>query len=374
MLANVVLPVSLLAIVMVGCSTSRVPNGPVDHGHERLEVPVEVQDELSRSDGDIADMDSVVEVPADPPNGGGSLPEAVASQGPAMAPEQERDALLDRSRRMLQGVTTWAASGINSWFGDIPFEDGGRVWNGRFALRTLWRQDDGFDFNVRFSARLDLPNLRDNSYLFFGRENERDLISDQPQPFTRQQQLISENRRDDSTFFVGLGKSIYDAVDFRIGIRGGYKVFTHVRYSHGWELSEQDDINFRQTFFWAASEGFGSTTSLDYEHMFDPTYAFKWLNSTTISEDTNDFEWSSSVGLHKAFGDRRLLSSEILISGETGSSVTVGEYGVRFKWQQPFLRDWLIGELILGHFWPRDDGEEERDRSWALGTGVTMQF
>lgn len=366
MLGNVVLPAVLLSFAMLGCSTTPAQNQSAEHPHERLEVSLEADDSESRTEGDIAQMVTVEDQAADTHVEGGSVP--------AGATAAERESFLDYSRRVVQGVTTWAASGINSWFGDIPFEDGGRVWNGRFALRTLWRQDDGFDFNVRFSARLDLPNLRDNSYLFFGRENERDLIRDQPQTFTRQQQLISEDRRDDSSFFFGLGKSLYDAVDFRLGIRGGYKVFTHVRYSHGWELSEQDDINFRQTFFWAVNEGFGSTTSLNYEHAFDPSLAFKWLNSTTISEDTNDFEWSSSVGLHKAFGDRRLLSSEILINGETGSSVTVGEYGVRFKWQQPFLRDWLIGELILGHFWPQDDGEEERDRSWALGTGMTMQF
>lgn len=362
---KVVLPAAVLAFVMVGCSTAPAPNQALGQANESGVVAVTPDTGPVSTTGTGAPA-APAEAPADAKRAADAL------QGDREAVSEE--SFLDYSRRMVQGVTIWAASGINSWFGDIPFEEGGRVWNGRFALRTLWRQDDGFDFNVRFSARLDLPNLRENSYLFFGRENERDLISDQPQAFTRQQQLISEDRREDSTFFIGLGRSIYDAVDFRIGIRGGYKVFTHVRYHHGWALSEQDDINFRQTFFWAASEGFGSTTSLDYEHAFDPTYAFKWLNSTTISEDTNDFEWSSSVGLHKAFGDRRLLSSELLISGETGSNVTVGEYGVRFKWQQPFLRDWLIGEVILGHFWPRDDGEDKRDRSWALGTGVTMQF
>lgn len=379
MLRNVVLPAALPLFVMAGCSTAPAPQRAAEHPRERLEVPLALDDSLSRTEGERARVDGVEAGAARPSHqtasASGDAALAVDPAGAAeAAPDAAREPFLDASRRVVKGATTWVAAGVNSWFGDRPFEDGGRVWNGRFALRTLWRQDDGFDFNVRFSARLDLPNLRDNSYLFFGRDNERDLISDQPQPFTRQQQLISEDRRDDSTFFVGLGKSIYDSIDFRIGVRGGYKLFTHARYRHDWELSEQDEVRFRQTFFWATSEGFGSTTALDYEHTFDPTLAFRWLNSTTISEDSNDFEWSSSVGMYKSFGDRRLLSSEVLISGETGSSATVGEYGVRFKWQQPFLRDWLIGEVILGHFWPRDDGDEKRDRSWALGTGLTMEF
>ncbi|NLF55154.1 MAG: hypothetical protein GX576_12305, partial [Thauera phenolivorans] len=56
----------------------------------------------------------------------------------------EDDDMLDTSRASMRSATEWLASGINSWFGERPFEDGGSVTAGRFAVRSLWRQDDGW--------------------------------------------------------------------------------------------------------------------------------------------------------------------------------------------------------------------------------------
>ena len=282
--------------------------------------------------------------------------------------------MLDTSRASVRAATEWLASGINSWFGDRPFEDGGKVTQGRFAVRTLWRQDDGWDFNVRLRAKVELPNLRDNAYFFFGQENEEELVSDRPDAFTREQQLLKTDRSDDQTAFAGLGVLLRENLDFRVGVRSAYKVYAQARYLHDWSLSERNHLQFRETVFWRVHDGFGSTTSLDYEHLRTPTLAFRWQNAVTITEETNDFAWGSSLGAFKSYGDDRLLSTELVITGETGSRHDVGEYGVRLKWQQPVLRRWRIGELIVGHYWPQDEENEERDRSWALGAGVEMRF
>lgn len=282
--------------------------------------------------------------------------------------------LLETAREKVYNATEWAARGIDSWFGDRPFEDGGRISQGRLGLRTLWREDDGFDFNLRFRVRMELPNARDRAYLIIGRENERELVTDKPDAFSRQQQLLSEDRNQDDTFFAGLGVALRDSIDLRVGVRGGYKIYTQARYTKEWMLSERDRTEFRETIFWTVSEGFGSTTSFDYEHFYSPSLAFRWLNSGTVSEKTDGFAWSSSAGMYKAFGDDKLLSAEALVNGETGIGVGVREYGVRIKWQQPVYRDWLIGELVFGHFWPRKDEYSERSSSWAIGGGLEMRF
>lgn len=281
---------------------------------------------------------------------------------------------LENSREQVRAATEWVARGIDGWFGDKPFEEGGKVSQGRLGLRTLWRQDDGFDFNLRFSARMELPNLRDRAYLFVGRENERELVTDKPETFSRQQQLLSESRHQDETFFAGLGFAIRDSIETRIGVRGGYKFYAQARYRHSWHFSEKDELEFRETVFWTVSDGFGSTTSLDYEYLLGPSLAFRWLNSGTFSQKTDGMAWATSAGLYKAFGRDRLLSGEALVNGETGIGVGIREYGLRVKWQQPVYRDWLIGEVILGHFWPRKDELSERGRSWAVGAGLEMRF
>lgn len=285
---------------------------------------------------------------------------------------QEQD-LLEQSRTQVRGFSVWLGETVNDWFGDRPFEEGGKVTHGRLGLRNLWRQDEGWDTNVRFRARFDLPNLRDKAYVFIGRQNERELVTDQSEAFTREQLLLEERRKEDQTGFAGVGLALRKNLDFRVGVRGGMKFYTQARYRKQWALTEQDRIEFRETIFWNNKDKFGSTTALDYEHAFTPTLSLHWQNATTISEKTDDFAWGSSLGLFKRFGDDRILSGEMVVTGETGAEENVDEYGVRMKWTQPVYREWLIGEFIVGHYWPQRE-DRERERAWAMGVNLEMRF
>lgn len=299
--------------------------------------------------------------------------ESGLSPNPVSPEAAQEEGVLDTTRSQVRGFSLWLGESVNDWFGDRPFEDGGRVTNGRLGLRNLWRQDEGWDTNVRFRARFDLPNLRDKAYVFIGRQNERELLTDQSEAFTREQLLLEERRREDQTGFAGLGVALRKNIDFRVGVRGGLKVFTQARYRKQWALSDKDRIEFRETIFWNNKDKFGSTTALDYEHAFTPKLSLHWQNATTISENTDDFAWGSSLGLFRRFGDDRMLSGEMVVTGETGAEETVDEYGVRMKWTQPVYRDWLIGEFIVGHYWPQRE-DRERDKSWALGVNLEMRF
>ncbi len=292
----------------------------------------------------------------------------------ASAAPAEVSSVLDRSRVHVQDFSHWLGAEMNSWFGDRPFSAGKGVTGGSIGLRSLWRQDDGVQTHVRVRARFDLPNLRDQAYLFLGQDNERELITDQPETFSREQQLLQQNRRDDQTTFVGLGYALLDRLDFRVGVRGGYKAYTQVRYRQQWMLSAADRAEFRETLFWSVSEGFGSTTTLDYDHAWSPSLMLKWRNAATISEKHDRLAWSSSLGIARTFGDERVLSLDTVVNGQSGSKVDVEEYGLRLKWSQPVYRDWLLGELIVGHFWPRNQDDSERERSWAVGAGLEIRF
>jgi hypothetical protein len=298
---------------------------------------------------------------------------AQSLQAPATPEAAKEEDLLEESRTQVRGFSLWLGETVNDWFGDRPFEDGGKVTHGRLGLRNLWRQDEGWDTNVRFRARFDLPNLRDKAYVFIGRQNERELLTDQSEAFTREQLLLEDRRREDQTGFAGLGVALRRNLDFRVGVRGGMKVYTQVRYRKQWALTEQDRIEFRETVFWNNKDKFGSTTALDYEHAFTSTLSLHWQNATTISEKTDDFAWGSSLGLFKRFGDDRVLSGEWVVTGETGAQEEVDEYGVRMKWTQPVYREWLIGEFIVGHYWPQRE-DRERERAWAMGVNLEMRF
>jgi hypothetical protein len=291
---------------------------------------------------------------------------------PAAQPIAEDEAL-EGARRSVRASAEWVAQGVDSWFGDKPFADGGSVTDGRLSLSVLTRQDRSADWSLRFNARFRLPNLDERAHLFVGRDNEREIVADTPGAFSRQDRQLQE-RREDRSFFAGLGFALRDTVDLRLGLRGGLKPYAQARYRRPWVLGERDLIDFRETVFWSVDDHLGSTTALSYEHAYSPSLALRWLNAATVTQRSRHFEWSSSLGAYKSLSDQRQVSVAAVLSGTQGSGVGVSEYGLQAKWQQRVHKDWLLGDFTIGHYWPREDASSERGRSWALGGGLQMRF
>ena len=308
------------------------------------------------------------------PGPAASAPEDEAAE-PAQAatPVNEALGVLESTRRAVRAATVWLARGVDSWFGDQPFDEGGEVSDGRLSLHLWNRQGEDPDANLRFSARMRLPNVERQAYLFVGRDDPREVVKDKPDEFSREQLLLRQEAADPS-FFAGFGLTMFDLVDFRLGFRGGLKPYAQARYRQSWQLSEVDLIEFRETVFWAVDDRLGSTTTASYSHAFSPTLAGRWLNSATITQESRAFEWSSIFGAYQSLGAQRLLSFEAIFSGEQDSEVPVSDYGLQLKWEQPIHEDWLIGEIIVGHFWPRDTPQGARGREWALGGGLKLRF
>jgi hypothetical protein len=294
---------------------------------------------------------------------------------PEMPPPEPNwaESMLEYSRHWLRATTEWLAVGVDSWFGDQPFfGSGGEVKDGLLSLSLLKQQGQSLEARVRFNARIRLPNLERRAYFYVGRANTNETVADTPQALSRQERLQSETAQDQS-FFTGFGVSLRDNFDLRAGFHG-IKPYAQARYLQPWVITDIDRVEFRQTFFWQTSDRFGSTTALGYERAVSSTFAVRWLSAVTITQKTEKFDWSSSLGGYQSFGGDRLLSLELVTSGRLGTGISVGEYGVQVKWLQPYYRNWLLGELLIGYFWPRAELTFERAQRWALGFTTTMRF
>lgn len=277
------------------------------------------------------------------------------------------------ARSSMQAMTMWMARGVDSWFGDQPFENGGKVSDGRLSLSLLKRQGERADIDVRFNASFRLPNVERSTYLFFGRDDPNEVLNDRPGGLSRQERLQTQASAD-RQFFAGIGRSLTDDIDFRLGMRSGLKLYVQGRYRKQWELGDAGLAEFRQTVFYSVADRAGSTTTFSYDHLFSPLMTVRWLSSATITQRSERFEWSSLVGAYRTFGDQRLLSLEGLVNGLQGSGVPATDWGVQARWEQPIYRNWLIGGVVIGHFWPRPDAQTERRSAWALGVNLKMHF
>lgn len=280
--------------------------------------------------------------------------------------------MLESARDYTYQGSYWLARTVNGWFGDRPFEGRGKV-SGYVRINGLWDQRDGYKANARFRLRVRLPNLQDRAYAFIGQDNKDEIVRDQPEAFTREQMLLRENGRADQSFFAGLGYSLKDNIDFRVGFRGGLNPYAQARYRKEWQLSPRDMVYFRESLFWSAKDSFGSTTVIDYEHALSQSLIARWSTVGTITRRTDGFEWQSGVGLIKDFPGIRTASVEALVQGTSGE-VDISNYGIRTSWRQPVYKEWLFGKVTLGHFWPKDQEARTREQAWAVGASLEMHF
>ena len=299
------------------------------------------------------------------------IPEAVP-----LAPEPaqgDTNQLAESTRQTVRSATVWLARGVDGWFGDRPFEDGGEISNGQISLSLLKRHGEALDTALRFNVHLRLPNAEKYPYVFLGRDDPRDVITDKPTEFSRQQR-ITRDRTEPPSFVAGLGLNLPNSVALRLGFRGGLKPFAQARYTRDWVLPSGTSVDFRETLFWAQDDRFGSTSALSLDHALSPSLALRWLGSATITQAAPKFAMSSTLGAYRSFAGQRLLTWELLLDGTQGAGVGLSDYGTQVKWQQPVYRDWLLVEVLGGVFWPRPDAAHPRTRAWALGSGLKMRF
>lgn len=313
-----------------------------------------------------------------PPDDTPASPASVDATAPAEAqpepPPPMADVLLEKTRRSVRSTTEWLASGINSWFGDTPFAEGGKVSDGELSLGYFKRQDQGGTLPVRFNARLALPNLEHRSYLYMGRDDDREQRTDTPNAVSRREALLKNNQPPDNAFFAGLGLRLRQALDFRLGVHAGLKPYAQLRYRHAWDAGEADRVEFRETLFATTADHLGATTVLSYTHAFSPTLVGRWLNSATVTQRAPDVGWTSNLGVYRTLPEQRLLSFELLASGSREPNSGLTNYGMQTKFERPLHPSWLHAELLLGEFWPRDNRALQRHPAWAVGGTLKMSF
>ncbi len=313
--------------------------------------------------------------PGVPPTAAAAASAPVAASA-ATSAAADGSGLLDSAQQSVRSAAEWMARRVDGWFGDTPFEHGGSVSDGRLSLGLFKRQDQNLDTDLRFNARFRLPNVERNAYLFIGRDNQRAITQDTPDPQTRQQQLLSE-RATDRTVLAGVGLLLRDSLDLRLGVGAHFKPYVRARYEQPWTLSPGHTIGFRQTVFWTPDDRAGSTTALSWDLLLTSGLSLRWLNAATITQESRNVEWSSSVGAYLSLDDQRLLTLELLTGG-TGRRGPgprgMSDHGVLLKWEEPVYRQWLLLEIAGGHFWPRPDVDSPRGRAWALGSTLKLRF
>lgn len=299
--------------------------------------------------------------------------EPPANEPPPLAkPPSTTDAVIESTQRTVRSTAEWLASGIDKRFGDKPFSDGGTVTDGQIGLSYLKRDGHGSNLGLRFNARFRLPNLSEIPYVFVGSDDERSIVTDQPDRRTLREQIRQRNSSNNS-FFAGVGLWLADSVDVRIGFRGLLRPYAQARLRHQWQLTPDDLVEVRETVFYTVKDRAGSTLALEYQHAFTPDIVVRWLNAGTITQEQPDLTVTSNLGIFKSFGQQRVLGLELQYSDSTVDAITTNDIGIQLSWEQP-LHKMILGEVTLGRYWPRSTTVPDRTGQWAAGATIGLKF
>jgi hypothetical protein len=364
-----------------GCAAA--PRAPHNAAASRLEAPpAPAPQEATGQEGERSATPSD-ETAGEP----GDLPQTAEKEkrggkrsvNPCRQPASEDAPAIDGAHQKLYETLCGAALWFDGLFGERSelAVASARGASGRLELSGLNSEYEGTKVRMRGNVRFDFPNFSKRWNAFIGRDDQDDFISDRSEGLALRSQFL--DFADENRWLAGLGYSLpgtyKQRTDFRVGGKLGTEpeIFAQGRYRRNFLINERNLVHFRETLFWTNRDGFGSTTSVDYDHVVKRTMLLRWGNIGTVSESTDGLEWRSAILLYQSLAKAKALAYEVFVRGETAWEVPLKEYGARTIYRQPLLhRDWLAGEVVLGYSWPRFEFEDERNGSLAIGLGLEM--
>ncbi len=293
-------------------------------------------------------------------------------------PTTEEEVLLDESRKYLTETFCGATLWFDGLFGGKPDIENARSVSGRVELSTLYTQAEGTDLKARLRLNYDLPTLKRRFNVFLGRDDRDEVVRDREEGFAIRSSVFGVETED--RWLAGLGYSPpgkwSERLDFRVGGRlsTAPEVFVQGRLRRNVFVGERSVWRLRETVFYENRDGFGSTTSADFDHVLRQTLLFHWGTVGTFSESTQGLDWRSATVLYQNLGSRSAIAWELFLRGSTDAEVGLREYGARTIYRRPLNREWLFAELIGGYTWPREYRDEPREGSALVGLGVELLF
>lgn len=279
---------------------------------------------------------------------------------------------LDRTHAQMTQRLCEPAAWFDGFFGDprsLEETPVGTFVRLRNALE--WDQSEGWGYGLRVRANIELPRVSDRVRLLISRDE--DLSGE-----LREGPAADES---DGQTRLGLrfiaSERLRSQLDFDGTIRvssSGLNPRLRARYRHVEGLSDTTLLRATQTVFWERSDGFGTTSRLDYEWLPDRDRLVRWSGEGTFSEASDGVDWRTSVVAFQQLDLRTALRAEAGMFGFTRPSFETEEYFVALRLRRQFARPWLFYEIQPEHAWPLDLETGRRRADWRLSFTLEIQF
>jgi hypothetical protein len=327
---------------------------------------------------DSAEVEATVAAPESPATTPAAEPAAEPGAGEASSgassPDAEEAPWLDRMRSGFGASVDGTARWFDGFFGETRYDDTTTRSFGRAKLVLAYKEYEGVIVRSELRGRFPLPNLDKRFNAIIGRGDADSIIEDD-ESF---QTLVPDT--EDDEWLAGLGYTPPWSSSGRISLSAGVHIdwppdpYVQVRYKFTQRLSKHSLMRAKETVFWKSTEGFGSSTNIDFDRQVRDDRLVRWSNLIKVSEVIDGVRYDSRLTLYQKLGNGRAISWTTGIKGETGDPAPVREYGTVVIYRRRMFREWFYGEFLVGATWLREDDWDERKFGLAGGIGCEIFF
>ena len=306
---------------------------------------------------------------------------APAQAGANAQPGQEvSQHWLDRTHQVIYDSMWRSAEHVDRWFGSVADDAVYEQIYGSITPSLLYTQYDGLRAQLRFNMNIPLPQINDRLHAFIGRFDPNEFITERDEPSGAFPRTYGPPTEDQTLLGIGYHEAAKPQqggrFDAGVGIRLALPTDPYIKGSYVFErgVSETGLFSLRETLFWQHSEGFGETTRLDLERIYDVHWLVRYTASATRSQQSEGVRGYSSVMLLHELANRRAVAVEFGVDGQVQAPVPLHDYGAKLAFRKGILRQWLIMELRGSIDWPKDFTYQHRSASLGVGIGFEMLF
>lgn len=201
---------------------------------------------------------------------------------------------------------------------------------------------NAYHSNARIGGSVDLPRATERWKLIFESENtERDSLRDQ-----------RLNNVSTTSFTGGFRYEHPERNGWRfnhdIGMRAKIPLdpFYRFRVRYGADLSDQWYAGFSTRIFYYNNDGWGQDTRVFFTRILTEELNFRIESEVNYQHDERLTEFSQSVALYQALGERETMTYEVGLIGQNRPVATVDNYFVQMVYRKAIYEDWLVLEVV----------------------------
>ncbi|MCO4792213.1 MAG: hypothetical protein KC493_00770 [Bacteriovoracaceae bacterium] len=143
--------------------------------------------------------------------------------------------------------------------------------------------------------------------------------------------------------------------------------FARARVRRNWKLPYDVEMIAEQSVFWFLEDGFGETSSLDFDYKVSPNKLFRFSNNATWRDETDTFTIIHGPSFFHTFSPRRGISYHAKAVGSSRPKSMITNYDLTITYRQLLHKTWFFYELSPKGTFPRDE-------QWKFTPSISLKF